>query len=156
LCCLTPQLKSQTVINYQIDWVKYFSNLDELGLIVHEQLGFLNKSGNTYYTLILTREVYADDAVWHDLDIKLPMKGKFGNKFAFRDTIALEPLEYDVKELSITMLPNGNKTIKIKDNIPTNYNPNNDDLTADFNNPRLHASKTDREKKLKEKKKGKR
>lgn len=121
--------------------------------MVHEQLGFLSKTGNRYYTLILVREVYASDAVWYDLDINLPMKGAFAYKFAFRGEEALEPLEYDVIEISITLLPNGDKIIKVKDDIPTNLNPNNTDLTHDFNNPRLHAPKAEREKKLKEKKK---
>jgi len=151
LLCLTPQLKSQE-INYQIDWVGYFSNLSEFELVVHESMGFLRKTGNVYHTLILTQEVYADDAVWHYLDINLPMKGAFNKRFAFRGEEALEPLEFDVKEISITVLPNGNKIIRVRDDIPTNHNPTNTDLGSYFNNARLHASKSDREDKLKEKK----
>jgi hypothetical protein len=120
--------------------------------MIHEGMGFLNKTGNVYHTLILTREVYADDAVWYDLDINLPMRGSFNRKFAFRNTVALEPLEFDVKEISITVLPNGMKTVRVRDDIPTNHNPTNTNLASYFNNPRLHASPADREKKLKEKK----
>jgi len=78
------------------------------------------------------------------------------NIFYFRDdSIAVEPVEFDVVELTINILPTGKRVIRVRDDIPTNLNPTNIDLGTYFNNKLIHASKSAREKKLREKKRKK-
>jgi hypothetical protein len=106
-------------------------------------------NGKDYLYYIITKEIYPSDVAEHELDINLPMKGN--RKFYFRGNKAIEPISFDVIEVSIKTKDGIISKIDTKE-IFNNSNLNNDDLSTYFNSNKTHASKLKREKKLKDKK----
>lgn len=147
--CLSAPLHSQTVYHESNCWAEFFSVQPRVMLDGLAADGWITKQGNKYYTILLDSSKYGD-VLWHQLDMHTPLANN-GQWWAFRGDEAQEPTLFYCRELEIKFTPAGIKSIKITE-LPPMSNLDNTDLGTFFNNGKLHRSKADREKKLKEKK----
>ncbi len=143
-------LKSQTtkVIHKSDCWIEYFSVQPRAMLDGLADAGWINKSGNKYYTVLVDSSVYSNVG-WHNLYLDTPLLNN-ADWWAFRGDEAIEPYLLYCREIEIKFVA-GEKQIKITE-FPPLSNLDNHDLSTYFNNSKLHKPKKDREKKLREKK----
>ena len=143
---------SQTIHHNSNCWVDFFSVQPRPMLDGLADAGWITKSGNKYYTILLDSSMYSG-CEWRNLPIDTPLLNN-ARWWAFKGDIAQEPHLFYCKELEIKYNTAGIKSIKITP-LPAMSNLNNDDLGTFFNNGKLHKSKADREKAKKDKDKKK-
>lgn len=146
---LHAPLSGQTVYHNSNSWVQYFSSQPRVFLEALADSGWITKQGNKFYTILLDSSKYSG-VEWRNLPIDTPLLNN-ARWWAFKGDIAQEPHLFYCRELEIKFNSQGIKSIKITP-LPAMSNYTNDDLGTFFNNGKLHKSKADREKKLKEKK----
>jgi hypothetical protein len=130
-------------------WVKFFSKQNPEQLDFWAAAGYLEKkSGSKYYTVLMDSGFY-ENVEWHFLNLEAPLR--LSNFWAFRDTIAVEPFFFYASELEIKIV--GDSLKVTHEQFPEPFsNFENTDLGSFINNTKLHKSKKDRVKKLKDKK----